>query len=73
MAQQRTKLQKRRLAAQTRYLEELEDEKEKLDYIRDAVHVFDAIQFYMSQPHLKEAERDKLRMCMLYLSHGVLD
>lgn len=71
--QQRTKIQKRKLAAQARYIEDLEDEKEKLDYIRETVHVFDAIQFYMAQPHIKDAERDKLRMCMLYLSHGVLD
>lgn len=71
--QQRTKIRKRQLAAQARYIEDLEDEKEKLDFIRDAGEVFDAITFYIGQPHLTEAQRDKLRHCMLYLSRGVLD
>lgn len=51
-------------------LQYLREEQEALEYIRDAGHVFDSILFYMGQPHIKEKDRETLRLCLTILSRG---
>lgn len=68
--QQRTKLKRRAEKLKENKLQDLEAEKTKLDYIRDSRHVWDALQLYITQPHLTEADRIDIRFALLFLTRG---
>lgn len=53
-----------------REYEEIVEEINNLEFIRDAGLVFDAILFYIPQPHLSEVDRDQLRQCMEIIARG---
>jgi hypothetical protein len=69
-----TKLQKRRNAEKLREHQFLEEEKYKLDFIRDCGHVMQSLTVYLVRNQgLSEAEIDEIREVMTYLSRGEID
>ena len=61
---------KRIIRALNEELEDLRVDAEALERLRNSGHVFDAIFFYLTLPHLSEAERDSLRECLSDLARG---
>jgi len=51
-------------------VQELKEDNEILEKIRNNGMVFDSIMFYMYQPHVKEHDREKLREIMAGLARG---
>lgn len=48
--------------------ETLIEENANLEFLRDSGLVFDAILFYLSQPHLSDQDREELRQAMQILA-----
>ena len=69
--QHQTKLKKRAEAALKKTLEDLQFEKEKLDYLRDCRHFMTALEVYLRlSSHLTPKEQEDIRLGMRYLSRG---
>ena len=51
-------------------LEDLRAEKQKLEFIRDSQHVYDAVALYLTQTHLTAQEQAEIREAMRYLCRG---
>lgn len=70
MPQYQTRRRKQLEKAQSSKLEDLEAEKQKLEFIRDSRHVSNALSAYIVQPHLTEHDRREIREALLYLCRG---
>lgn len=69
--QQQTKIKKRAEAALKLQVQDLEHEKEKLEYLRDCRHFHTALEVYLQlSSHLTSVDQEDIRLGMRYLSRG---
>lgn len=64
------KLQHRKLKALEQEVTELRKDAEALAFLRETGHLFDAVLFYSSQPHISHKEREEMREVLQILSYG---
>lgn len=69
-----TKWQRRRNAEKLREHAFLEEEKYKLDFLRDCSYVVQALTIFLARNRgLTDAEVEEVELCIQYLSRGPID
>ena len=61
---------KRIVRAMQDELKELRENDQSLELLKSNPHIFDAVFYYMTMPHLKPNEVDGLRECLTILARG---
>lgn len=64
------KLQHRKLKALEQEVTELRVDADALAFLRETGHLFDAVLFYSSQPHIAPKDREEMRKALEILSYG---
>jgi len=60
----------RKIALPFKEYEEIIEEVNNLEFLRDSGLVFDAILFYLTQPHLSDKDREEMAQAMQILARG---